>query len=118
MAGFRLGEMYSFSKGKRASSRRGLRRDGVSRDELYKEKGGKVVYAVWGHPVAVLNPKKKTVWISSAGYHTNLTKNRLNKVIPAGHIYQKNYSWYYATPKGKGLPFKNGMKFKARGRYV
>ena len=51
-----------------------------------------------GHTIARISHKERWVILSSCGYHTNVTKNRLNCVLDgldcSKSVYQKNHQWY------------------------
>lgn len=109
MAGYTLGEMFRFTPSNRNSTK-------TVRDRL-ERKGYKITYNVWGNPIAILNTKHKTLTTSSAGWETNLTKNRLNKIIPFGTIRQRKGKWnlsYMKNNQVTSIPFKTGLKFNLR----
>ena len=64
-----------------------------------------------------MNQKRKSLAVSSAGWETRLTKDRLNKVLPRGRIIQKKNKWYYRT-NGKEVPFKGKVKVKIKRQEV
>ena len=49
-----------------------------------------------------------TVQIQNGGFQSNVTKDRINQFIPRGHVFQRNYNWYYHRD-GKDYTFQNGM---------
>ena len=49
-----------------------------------------------------------TVQIQNGGHQTKTTKDRINQFIPRGHVFQRNYNWYYHHD-GKDFPFQNDM---------
>ena len=107
MAGYTLSDIRRFAASGRMRTTRKPLRD--VRDALVRGKHGKVHYFVWGNRVSTYNPRTGHLSVSSAGWETNLTKNRLNKVLPKGHITQKKFSWYYKT-NGKTIPFKGRLR--------
>ena len=51
-----------------------------------------------------------SVVLRHGGWWTKTTKERINRYLPSGYtLYQKNYTWYLATPNGT-LPFNSGMR--------
>lgn len=47
--------------------------------------------------------------LSSGGFQTPTTKNRLNHYLPPGFkVFQKNHKWFLNTPEGH-IPFEDGM---------
>jgi len=99
-AGFTFGEVRDFAMSEKAKWRKG------KRDAL--EKQGRVVnVTLWGNRIASYNPKKGRLAVSSAGWETNTTKARLNKLLPSGFgVSQRNFNWFLTTPRGTSVPFK------------
>jgi len=84
------------------------------RDVLLKE-DGKVKYYVWGNRIATYNLKSKKLSVTSAGWETNLIKDRFNRVLPAGNkVVQEKFVWNLRTASGKNIPFKKRMSFKLK----
>jgi len=119
---FSLEDMKKFADGRLQPSKVRVDKHGYEigrktrnqrRDVLVK-RGKKVDYYVWGNKIAHYNDKSKKVSISSAGWETNLTKDRLNRVIPKGYIVQEKFVWKIQTPKGKKIPFKDVMSFNTK----
>ena len=110
MAGYTIGQMNRFyHSGKKVTSRKAL--SGV-RDALVR-KGENVVYYVWGNRIATYNVMGRTLTVSSAGWETDLTKNRLNQVLPSGYyITQKKFIWYMKYPNGAMKPFRSGIRVR------
>jgi len=46
-----------------------------------------------GNPIAKIDDSDGLVYVRSAGWETNTTKERLNGIAGV-HIHQKNYEWY------------------------
>lgn len=108
MAGVTLAKMMQFVKsGKKITTRKQLSQ---VRDALVRQ-GPKVLYYVWGNRIATMNLRSRTLSVSSAGWETNLTKDRLNKILPKGYIFQKRFKWFYKT-NGKVIPFRGNLKVK------
>lgn len=109
-AGFDIGEIDSFFD----TTRKPIKKKG-KHDSLYFE-NGLVDVKYRNNTIARVVPYTKTIKISSAGWRTNTTKTRLNKLLSGtkqgGHITQKNYSWFYQSRKGKRVPFKEGLTFR------
>lgn len=112
MAGYELSEMYKVAWGNK-KPRESMK---VVRDKLRLGKKKKVIYDVWGNTIAVLNPKTNTLAVSSAGWRTKLTKDRLNKILrgTGTQIRQKKGEWFMKTPSGKEVEFKGTAKFKIK----
>lgn len=48
--------------------------------------------------------------LSSGGWQTLTTKQRLNALLPGGYsIYQKNFAWFVTLTYGEVVPFEDGM---------
>lgn len=109
-AGYGLEDIRRFMWSDKKSTTR--QEPGRVRDSLYKDKHS-ITYQVWGNPIARYNAKKNRLTISDAGYRTQLTKNRLNKVLGGyGNISQKRGEWFFTSRKGTRVPFKGMMSFK------
>lgn len=56
--------------------------------------------------------------ISSCGYKTSTTKQRINQYLPKGfRVYQEDFDWYLSTPDGE-KDFEDGMKLDKVERVV
>ena len=66
-----------------------------------------------GNLIAWLDHTKQVLAISSAGWHTNTTKSRLNALLYetfTGHkIIQKDFAWYVSDFQGKKVDFYDGQ---------
>lgn len=112
--------MYAFARGNKNVKRKGGRYMGMEyphkmdmqRDELHKE-GDKVLYLLWGHPIAILDTKANVLKVNDCGYQTQTTKERLNGVMPA-HIYQRDFEWYwgYDSKTKKDIRWPGKAEFK------
>ena len=59
--------------------------------------------------------KRKTITISDGGWQTVTTKERLNGILDhlnLGHIFQKDFVWYYAVGDSKVKLFGGSMEIK------
>ena len=53
-----------------------------------------------------------TFTVSSGGWRTVTTKQRLNALLPAGYrIHSNRFAWYITTPEGV-FPFEDGDEWK------
>lgn len=51
--------------------------------------------------------------LSSCGWKTSTTKERINRYLPSGYfVRQRDFEWYLETPE-ETLDFKDGMEIKA-----
>jgi len=100
--------LYALARGNRTVKRKGGQYMGMGyphkmdmqRDELHME-GNKVIYHLWGHPIATLDVVSHVLNVSDCGYRTFTTKERINGLLPSGKIYQKDFVWYVYDPKKK-----------------
>ena len=64
--------------------------------------------------VFVLNKKAGTIALSSGGWRTVTTKQRINQAADEYHcgfgVYQKDFEWYVTLKDGNTVPFVDGMK--------
>lgn len=108
MAGYSFAAMVRFLRSnKRSTTRRPLRN---VRDALVRS-GSNVLYYVWGNRIATLIPKKRVLVLTSAGWETDLTKNRLNQILPKGYISQRKFMWYYNI-NGKSIKWSGTIRLK------
>lgn len=50
--------------------------------------------------------------LSSCGWQTSTTKERINRYLPTGYrVYQDDFTWYLDTPE-ETLEFRDGMEIK------
>jgi hypothetical protein len=113
MAGFTFKEVARFQKGNKKVK-------GSKRDKLVKKPNGAVVYEVWGNEIARLSKNGRSLKVTDADYKTNLTKDRLNKVIPSSKfISQSKFVWRVRRPntKGEGRLWKGTERFSV-GRFT
>ena len=67
-----------------------------------------------GHLIAWFDHTKQLLAISSAGWHTNTTKSRLNALLyeinTGVRVFQKNFDWYVSDFTGKRIvDFYDGL---------
>lgn len=62
-----------------------------------------------GHRIATLRNNKLS--ISSCGWRTTTTKERLNGVLEklGCGVFQKNFEWFLSSSNGDVVPFHDGM---------
>lgn len=107
-AGYELGEVFE-QYGNRLKKRKS------KRDWAEKDEQGYFKLGLWNTAIAEGHAPTGRVKLFSGGYHTNTTKERLNKLLmdtrQGGKIVQKNFDWFYER-KGKKVPFREGMSFR------
>lgn len=75
------------------------------------------IYFYHQHPV-VVKTDEGDLSISSCGYHTRTTKQRINQHLPSGfRVYQEDFEWYLSTPE-ETRDFKDGMTVGKEKRVV
>ena len=80
---------------------------GAYRDVSIELEGNK--YHFYHQNLVVKELKDKFV-ISSCGFKTKTTKERINRYIPKGYkVIQKDFKWYLIYPDGDKHPFKDNM---------
>ncbi len=66
-----------------------------------------------GNLIAWLDHSKQVLAISSAGWHTNTTKSRLNALLyefnTGIRVFQKNFDWFVSDFTGKTVDFYDGL---------
>jgi len=70
-----------------------------------------------GHLIASAETTRRgsTLTITDAGWQTVTTKERLNGVLyyfDLGHLFQKNYEWFYMDKDRNVVDFDGSMTFK------
>jgi hypothetical protein len=58
--------------------------------------------------------KKDNHYIDTKGWHTRTTKVRINDYCPIS-IYQYKGTWYFTTPEGSTIPYRDGFRFNKKG---
>lgn len=77
--------------------------------ELVRRNGSTIVVKLHGHPVVKYNRGGSTQ-VSSAGYKTSTTKDRINRYTPAGvSVVQRDFQWFLKK-NGEKREFRDGMK--------
>lgn len=70
---------------------------------------GDIVVELHGNRVVRYNRDGSTQ-ISSAGYHTSTTKDRINRYTPSNvRVVQRDYDWYVTGVSSEKVPFDDGM---------
>ena len=83
---------------------------GFKRDNTTVSDG---VMRLYNNPIAWI--EKGVLNLSDCGWQTVTTKDRLNAVLSVfdlGHIFQKDYVWYYSAGNGCVKPFNSFMEVK------
>ena len=66
-----------------------------------------------GNLIAWLDHTKQILAISSAGWHTNTTKSRLNALLyefnTGIRVFQKDFAWFVSDFTGKTVDFYDGL---------
>lgn len=69
---------------------------------------GMVIHYYHQSPVVVEHPSGE-ITISSCGYDTRTTKERINQYLPSSYrVYQEDYEWHLRTPE-EDRKFEDGM---------
>ena len=55
--------------------------------------------------------------LNTGGWETNITKDRINKHIPYGYVYQERKEWYVNTPSGV-VDYFDGIAFDYEGERI
>ena len=55
--------------------------------------------------------------LNTGGWETNITKDRINKHIPYGYVYQERKEWYVNTPSGV-VDYFDGIVFDYDGERI
>jgi hypothetical protein len=67
------------------------------------------------HNNIIAEVKGNTLSILDAGWQTATTKERLNGVLyyfNLGHLFQKDFEWFYMDKERKVIPFNGSMDFE------
>lgn len=79
---------------------------GAYRDETVEYDGLTVHFY---HQSPVVTERDGTYRLSSCGYQTSTTKERINRYLPRGYrVVQRDFVWYLETPEGTE-EFEDGM---------
>jgi hypothetical protein len=80
-----------------------LNRVPFKRDNTEVVLEGTICYLkLFGNKIAALEPNGK-MWVSTAGWHTKTTKERLN-ALPDVRIHQRNWKWFLNGIEWDGSP--------------
>jgi len=85
MAGFTFQDIKEFAESDRKSKSKGI-------DSMEKV-DGKVNIYLFGNRIATWDTTTNNISITSAGFQTHTTKDRLNKLLPSGYVQQKKGHW-------------------------
>ena len=55
--------------------------------------------------------------LKTGGWETSITKDRINKHIPTGYVYQCSCDWYVRTPSGD-VDYYDGITFDYEGEHI
>ena len=83
---------------------------GFKRDNTTVSDG---VMRLYNNPIVWID--KGVLNLSDCGWQTVTTKDRLNAVLSVfdlGHIFQKNYEWFYSDQDGSITSFNSFMEVK------
>lgn len=82
----------------------------------YLDKEGNSKIRLWETDIVTICPDTRII-LTSGGFKTNLTKDRLNVFLSAlkSHIYQTKRNWYYVDPDKKESLFYDGMVIDLAG---
>lgn len=76
--------------------------------KLVRKRGG-IAVTLHGHEIVFFDRDNRTVKLSSAGYQTTTTKDRLNRYTPNSYqIVQRDFEWYLKHGSEK-RPFQDGI---------
>ena len=56
--------------------------------------------------------------LNTNGWETVTTKDRINKYIPHGYVYQHNFIWYVRTESEGDIEYYDNMMFDQDGRHM
>lgn len=86
-------------------------------NNTYLERCGSRQFGIYLHGTRVVTISANgTYTVTTGGYKTETTKDRINEFSPA-RIFQKNGEWFSCLDRWEGckvqIPFKEGMKVRA-----
>jgi len=82
---------------------------GAYRDVTVRMSDGRLVHFYHQSPVVVREGNRYRV--SSCGYQTSTTKERISRYLPTGYyVRQRDFEWYLQTPDGGEREFSDGME--------
>lgn len=79
---------------------------------LERRLSGAIAVRLHNTNIVVFDEDGETITVSSGGWQSSTTKDRINQFIPFGRVYQKNYGWFFEFG-GKSVPFFDGMNITA-----
>ena len=82
-----------------------------SNTQVQKFFGNTSELLLFGNMIALYTRKDQTLFVTTAGYPTDTTKDRLNSILDAfglPRIYQKDFEWYFTD----GIRFNKPREFK------
>lgn len=83
---------------------------GAYRDVSVSMPDGRKIHYYHQSPVVVEDTVSGVYRLSSCGYRTATTKERINRYIPSGYfVRQEDFEWYLEKPDGSREPFHDGM---------
>lgn len=98
----------SYSKADKALGDRRTKTIG-NNTELVRKRSGDIAVELHGNEVVRFYSDGREVGLSSAGYRTSTTKDRLNRYSPRGvSVVQRQGTWYLKR-NGQKIPFEDGM---------
>lgn len=84
-------------------------RNGAYRDVTVEMDDGMVLHFYHQSPIVV--EKGDTVRLSSCGWETSTTKERINRYVPSGYrVYQEDHDWYISRRDGDTMDFYDGVE--------
>lgn len=86
-------------------------RKGAYRD-VTVQVDGMTIHFYHQNPV-VVEYEDGTYRLSSCGYQTKTTKERINRYLPRGYyVKQEDFTWYLEKPNDDRVEFKDGMEIQ------
>lgn len=93
---------------------RNTTRKGAYRDMTVKMPDGRTVTFYHQSPIVVQHQGRFRV--SSCGYRTATTKQRISRTLPDGYsVKQRDFEWFIVTPDDEWREFHDGMVLDLRG---
>lgn len=105
---FTVTEMKALLKSKSVGRSKG------KNDRIEKNRGG-VSYYLFGNEIGHYDPSSRTLTVSDGNHLSMTTANRVNLLMPRGHMIRRDYTFYLVMP---GKPIvewvqgKTNLKFK------
>lgn len=93
----------------------GTTEKGAYRDVTIELSDGTLVHYYHQNPVVV--ERNGVYRVSSCGWNTKTTKERINRYLPRGYfVRQRDFEWFLETPSDNELEFSDGMTLVPDGR--